>query len=382
MRILATAKWAEAKGGAERSVLDVSGGLSARGHDVTVLYQGAGELLPEYQRRGCSTVHGFEFFIDRNRHVASTGGFAWTWLRGVRQRPELVYIQDWEHAPLGAAVSSSCRAPLVSHLRLTPPPQYSRQHRSALRRVDRFIAVSSDVRERFVTSGLPRDRIDVVHNGLDLDEFSPGAPADREAVREALGVSPDDFVVLYVGRLDRVKGVETLIAACNRRAELGRPVRLVAVGQPIWHQSDSDGQDYLERLRDLAKPTQADFVGARTDIVPMYRAADVVVVPSIWPEPFGRVVIEAMACGRAVIASRVGGIPEILTGDLAPLLFEPGDVDDLVRRLDEIENDAASIGIRCRTVAEERFGIGTTLDGVEASLADASRHAGRRETVR
>lgn len=368
MKVLATVKWVDAIGGAQRSVLDVNGGLAARGHELTVMYFLGEELLPEYHRRGCATIRGLDFYLDQHRRPASLAGLLRSTWRGARVDPDLVYIQDFEHGPLGAMISSVRRTPLVSHLRLTPPASYARQHRAALQRVDRFIAVSNDVRERFVQSGLRRDRIDVVHNGLDLDEFSPGTLADRAAIRNELGLEPEEFVVVYVGRIDHVKGIETAVAACNRRAELGRPVRLVAVGQPVWHESEAEGEEYVERLRRLGAPSRALFVGARTDIVPIYRAADVVVVPSSWPEPFGRVVIEAMACGRPVIASRVGGIPEILTGELESLLFDPGDVEQLVQRLDEVAPVAGDLGLRCREEAAARFGIETVIDGVENTL--------------
>lgn len=373
MRILATVRWADAKGGAERSVLDVTGRLAQRGNDVTLIYLEGEELLAEYRRRGITTVRGFDGYLDKRRRGRSLVGLARTSWRGIRQNPELVYVQDYGHVPVGSMVSSVRRAALISHLRLTPPVRWARQYRATLPRVDRFIAVSNDVRERFAESGLRRDRIDVVHNGLDLDEFNPGSEADRRAAREELGIADGTFVVAYSGRLDRQKGVETLLAACKRRTELGRPVQLIAAGQPIWHASEAEGEDYLARLKQLGEPSGARFLGARRDIVPIYRAADVVVVPSIWTEPFGRVVIEAMACARAVIASRVGGIPEILTGDLARYLVEPGDVDDLVRRLDEVEADTAEIGATCRREAEQRFSIETTLDGIEETIRKALR---------
>jgi glycosyltransferase involved in cell wall biosynthesis len=373
MKIVATVKWADARGGAERSVFDVTTGLQRRGADVTVMYLGGSELLPAYRQAGCEVRKVRDLFLDRQRTASSLLGLARATASGVLARPDLVYLQDYEHLTFGAAVATTARSALVCHLRLVPPKLFGRQYRLAAQRVGRFIAVSDDVRKRFSSEvGLPIERIDVVHNGIDLERFFPGTAEDRQFARDQLGLKADEYAVLYVGRIDRVKGIEVLIEAANRLAAKRGNVRLLLVGQPIWIDTEEEGLRYVEDLRRLATDVPVEILGPHLDPVPFYRAADVVVVPSIWREPFGRVVIEAMACGRPVAASRTGGIPEILTGELAEFMVTPGDPAELTALLDRIhQGDATALGARLRAEAEARFGFDKVLDGISASIDKA-----------
>ena len=110
-------------------------------------------------------------------------------------------------------------------------------------------------------------------------------------------------------------------------------------------------------------------------------AADVVVVPSLWEEPFGRVVIEAMVTGRPVLASRSGGIPEILTGRFAGHLFEKGDATELaalLRGLIGWRDREPGLAVRCAAHVEEHFQLSDRVDGVEALLGQAAGAHHRR----
>jgi glycosyltransferase involved in cell wall biosynthesis len=377
MKIVTTIKWADAKGGAERSGLDVASGLRKNGNDVTVLYGGGEDLLPAYRAAGCKVRKAHAFVVDPTRRLPTSIGLVRTTTAALRDWPDLVYCQDYQHLPFGGALSRATRAKLVCHLRLLPPATRSgRQIRIMIPRVDRFIAVSDDTRRRWGQAGLPVERIDVVHNGIDLSTFSPGSVEERQAARRSLGLCDDDYAIVYVGRIDHVKGVHVLVEAASRFATKLPNARLIVVGQPIWHESEQDGLNYIEELRRLAGDLRIDFAGPQYDLVPFYRAADVAVTPSTWPEPFGRVVIEAMACGAPVVASRIGGIPEILTGDLSDFMFPAGDSHALAARLDYVHSlDAAELSHRFRTEAEARFGFARALEGLVASIDHAVHHA-------
>jgi glycosyltransferase involved in cell wall biosynthesis len=371
VRILASEKWTAPAGGMERSMLEVAEGLSSRGHAMTVMYRNPGEYLPIYESFGATTKQGRSFLIDRTRTLRSAGELVTTALAGARTRPDLVYVNDYQHTPFGALVSAATRSPLVAHLRLTPPAVSARQMRASVPRVQRFIAVSADTRERFSQFGYPRERIDVVYNGVDLTRYSPGSVEERRISRRELGIADDEYLVLYVGRIDAVKGIETLIGAVNQLRERGRRIRLVVVGRPAWHETVEAGERYVAALQQRALSGTAAFIGVQLNPVPLYRAADVVAVPSHWPEPFGRVIVEAMACGRPVVASGVGGIPEILTGELKALLVPPADEAALAARLDAISGHVDDLGQACRDEAEARFGLDTMIDGIEESFSRA-----------
>jgi len=182
-----------------------------------------------------------------------------------------------------------------------------RIRRTWTRDVDRYIATSSYVRDRLVDGGVPARLISIKPNFVHPDPLT--------SVTSGSGA-------LFVGRLSREKGFTTLLDAWSRCA--GCNLSIVGDGP----------------LRDLAisaanESAQVTFLGQQSaaDVYDTMGSSAVIVVPSEWPEPFGRVIIESYAKGKAVIASRVGGIPEIVVNGQTGLLFEPGDSNDLAAKV-------------------------------------------------
>jgi glycosyltransferase involved in cell wall biosynthesis len=244
-------------------------------------------------------------------------------------------------------------------------------------KVSRFVANSAFTRDVWLAAGIDPDKVDVVHAGLDAAEYPEGGAAQRESARVELGIPDDVFVAVFVGRLDAEKGVEVLLEAWRRLAVTPAEALLLLVGSPVLH---SDGQAYLDQLKALAPAGTVRFLGARRDVVTPLHAADVAVVPSTWDEPFGRTVIEAMATGRPVVASRVGGIPEMLSGPFARLLFERGDSAGLATLLSGLrgwQQHDPDLGARCAAHVRDHFSVGHMVDGMEAAIGRA-RQAGSR----
>ena len=180
-----------------------------------------------------------------------------------------------------------------------------------------------------------------VHNGADEALFYP-RPAGTE-------VSPSVPVVLYVGRLVHQKGVHVLIEAMRilQERKVGAICRVVGSS----HAGGDKGKatPYVDSLHSSSPPS-VQFEGFRsgTGIAEEYRSADILCCPSIWQEPFGNVNIEAMACGIPVVASRVGGIPEIAS-DGGILLVEP---DSAVELADALQRLILDKDLRARIGAE------------------------------
>ncbi|HKY40931.1 MAG TPA: glycosyltransferase family 4 protein [Polyangiaceae bacterium] len=193
----------------------------------------------------------------------------------------------------------------------------------ALRRVARVVAVSRPLAEAAAALGAPRDRIDIVPNGVDREAFQP---RDRAEARRALGLPLDVPLVLYVGHVTAQKGAVDLIEAFKLAAERLGGAELVLVG---------DGDELQAcRLRARQVGLCAYFAGAQPhERIPTWLAAcDVLCLPS-WSEGMPNVVLEALASGRAVVASRVGAIPELLTGP-PHALVPPRDPSALARALE------------------------------------------------
>ena len=181
------------------------------------------------------------------------------------------------------------------------------------------LALSEFIRDDYLkTSSLDRQHAYILHNCIDTARFTPGAP--DAALRASLGFAPEDFVVLFCGRLEPDKGIHKLLEAMA--AVDDARCKLLIVGSPFFGRTQSS--PFLRKLEQ-----QAHALGDRvrfTGYVPnenlpdYYRLADLVCVPTLVEEAAGLVAVEAMGCGRPVLATRSGGMPEYPQGSQAILV--------------------------------------------------------------
>ena len=211
---------------------------------------------------------------------------------------------------------------------------------AAAQRSDHIVCNSGYIRDDFLSvASFPLDRISVVHNAVDIDLFKGG----DQSLRTELGIAKDSKVVLFVGQTSWEKGLIHLVRALanvREKCEL-----IVAGGNDLWQTMDSPSQrvmgetrltDYEMEVREEASGLPVHFLGTvpTKELSRVYAACDIFVCPSEWPEPFGMVNIEAMAAGKPVIASRTGGIPEIVEDGETGLLVEPANPQELANALD------------------------------------------------
>lgn len=233
---------------------------------------------------------------------------------------------------------------------------------------DQFIGVSDFVAGRLVDVGAPPSRVRRVYNGIEVARFSGGPDGFLQSL---LHVSATTRVVFASGRAQSYKGFDVLIAAAAQIERQGIPAVAFAYC--------GAGPD-LERLRAEAAALGLrafHFLGRREDVPRLLRSAAVAVVPSVWAEAFGLTVVEAMAAGVPVVASRVGGIPELVTDGVTGLLVPPGDPAALAAGIHRLLDDAELRGAIARAgseVARSRFDIEQTVGSLAAILA-APRNA-------
>ncbi|MCE4538318.1 glycosyltransferase family 4 protein [Pelomonas sp. P7] len=200
----------------------------------------------------------------------------------------------------------------------------------------RLVCNSGQTRAWIAGPGLKK-RCDVVWNGVELSVSTQG----REQERRALGYGPQDLVFCFVGRLNAWKGQLLAVEAFERlQARAPGRHRLLIVG------SSFAGQEHFEAeltARLAASPCRNAIqrLPFRDDIDSIWQAADVVLVPSLEPEPFGRVAIEAMAHARPVIAAAHGGLVEIVDDGRTGLLFTPRDAEALAQAMQRLSADPA-----------------------------------------
>lgn len=234
----------------------------------------------------------------------------------------------------------------------------------------RRIAVNSRAAQRrFSGSGL-EDRVRVVYNGQDIEPF---ARADGEPLRRELGGRP---LIGMVGRLSPEKDHETFLHAAARVAGAWPQARFAIVGE-----DPEPGQPRLRVLEGLAQRLGLEgrvvFTGARDDIPEVMAALDLL-VHCAHQEAFGRVLVEAMAAARPVVATRVGGIPEVV-GDCGVLVPE-GEAAEVARAVEAMLADpetARHLGGAGQRRAQERFSIGAHVAQVEALYEEIWAEDGR-----
>lgn len=225
------------------------------------------------------------------------------------------------------------------------------------RRADEFIVLSAEFRELLIEDfGIMPSRVHVIPPGVDLDRFRPGP---RPEARARLGLPEDGVMAVATRRLARRMGLDVLIQAWAQ-ADVGDAV-LYLVG-------DGAERQELEQLAGrLGVAESVRFVGrvSEEDLPLWYAAADFSVVPSVALEGFGLVVLESLACGTPVVASRTGGMAEVLADFSPSLLVEPSDVAALASQLTSLVKDPQARPDRqeCRRFAE-RFNWPDAADRV------------------
>lgn len=187
------------------------------------------------------------------------------------------------------------------------------------------LALSEFIREDYLkTSALDRRYAYILHNCVDTDIFRPGEPSP--ALRADLGFAPDDFVVLFCGRLEPDKGIHKLLEALGTVENLR--IKLLIVGSPFFGRTQQSS--FLRKLEQQARGLEGrvQFTGyIPNEALPAYyHLADVVCVPTLVEEAAGLVAVEAMACGRPVLATRSGGMPEYLADSQAVLVDRGPDI--------------------------------------------------------
>lgn len=267
------------------------------------------------------------------------------------------------HDREGIIAAFLTRRPCVCHVRHFEYLGWVDRRLAAL--ASRFIYISEAVRKSHLQSGVPCHKGLVVYNGLDVAAFV--SALDREKGRQSFDLSPDDLAVGIVGRLDAWKGQELFLRAMAQVKEEVPRAKGIVVGEVA---AENPGYlDVLLALRDdLGLAHCVDMAGFRMDVPVVMSALDVLVLASTSPEPFGRVLIEAMAAGKPVIATDAGAAREIIEDGVHGLLVPVGDAASMARAIIYLlthREIALLMGQKGQTRVRERFGMQQYTDGVQ-----------------
>lgn len=282
--------------------------------------------------------------------------------RAMREaRPDRVHTNGMKSHVLGTWTAPR-GVPVVWHLHdyVGSRAVMAKLLRLVARRGVSGVAVSHSVAADAAGALGPRVPVQAVYNAVDLDRFAPEGPAvDLDAASGLDPAPPGTVRVGLVGTFARWKGQDVFLDAAAR-VDPSRPSRFYIVGGPIYHTGGS--QWTLDELKARAgastPPGKVGFAGFQRDPSAAIRGLDVVVHASTRPEPFGRVIVEGMACGKAVIAVKAGGSAELFDDGVTALGIAADDPGSLAAAMDRLIGDPAlraRLGAHGRASVVERF---------------------------
>ncbi len=278
------------------------------------------------------------------------------------EKVALVHCNTLWDAPYGVHLGKKLNLPVVVHVRNTVTPDKVKKYN--LEKAHLVISVSQAVAESL--KDLKNTPVEVVYNGVDLSRFNP-REVTGEGVREELGIDRESPILLLVGRVDTTKGHDVAITALSLLKSEPSPYLLFA------GEASAQEQSWPGVLRGLAQELRVGerviFLGNRHDIPRLMAASQVVLVPSLHSakEGFGRVAIEAMAMERPVVASRTGGLPEVVS-EVTGILVPPGDAQALAEAIDGLlksEEKRRLMGKAGRERVERFFNLDGTVEEIK-----------------
>lgn len=289
---------------------------------------------------------------------------AWIGLQ-LKQRSNVQLVHTY-HSLGARKYQAIAQHPAIAPTRLAVEQQI-------LEQADRIVATSPQELEQLRSLVSPQGLIDVIPAGTDIETFHAIPKAEA---RSQLGFNPDEAIVLYVGRFDPRKGIETLVQAVAKlKAECpNRALRLVLVGGSEPDQADGQERSRIEALvQELGLAAHTQFVGqVGHDRLPLYyTAADVCVIPSHY-EPFGLVAIEAMACGTPVVASDAGGLKFTVIPGETGWLVPPREAEGFAMAIKRVLEDPI-MGQKMSRQASLRVQQNFSWTGVAIQLSDLYR---------
>jgi len=343
-------------GGGQAQLVDLCRYLAARGHDQVVACRPDGALRPRLPPVGvglCDLRIRNDFDLRAAWHLGRI-------LRG--QAFDIVHFHTARAHALAPWLPHGDSRFVVSRLMDYAPHVRPRVRFLYNRCVDGVIAISQAIAEVLVRAGVDRDHLRVIYLGIDLDHVGPASADDRATIRRHWNAEPDDIVLFTAAVLEPRKGHAVLLNSFAELIQQGMPLRWVICG------AGSLRAELEARARELGVGERIIFTGFSSEVHRLLGGADVFVLPSLH-EGLGIAAIEAMAAALPVVASRVGGLPEIVVEGETGFLVPPGDQaawGAAIRRCASDRAAASALGQRGRARALRLFSSTQMARAVES----------------
>lgn len=344
-------------GGADQQVLILARAMRARGHEVRIISLAPlGQMGEEAEREGIPIQS-----LGLRRNLGFFPGLM-RLVRVIRQaRPDILHSHMVHANLIASAVRAMAPVPrLIATIHSINPggPFRVAAYRLSSRMVDQFTIISRLSADHYVSIGaVPRERLQVIPNTVDIERFQRSLPA-RAALRKELGVA-DRFVWIAVGRFEEAKDYPTMIGGFARLVSSRPDALLLLVGK------GSLKEEVEQLIRQHGLEEQVRFLGVRRDVPELLSTADGYVLSSAW-EGMPVVLLEAAALELPIVATRVGGVAEVVDDGSTGILVQPGDPASLAEAMGRIQSlspeERARMGARGRSLVEQRYGTERVMD--------------------
>ncbi len=340
-------------GGSERIGLSLCTHMHRSGHGTHLLHEGGGDMVGAFARVTTSITRAPVRPLAVRRPLEAARSLR-TFIRVVKSHSiDVAFTSQLGYVSLLAVAGSMDGPPSVVHLGLAlsfTSPLYSWSQP----RISASVTPSEPMLRTCVGLGWPASRMHMVPNGVDLERFR--VRDDGADIRAGMGLPRAVPLIVFLGRLVEEKGIFTLMRAAGELKRQGMVFHLAMAGL------EAGTNEELLRSAEQGGlgPDYFSLHGATDRPEDMLAAADVAVIPSQWPEPFGLAAIEAMACGAVPIVSDAGILPEIVGPENAGCVFRQGDAMQLAERIRFVLTDAGSrrlIRARCLERVREKYDL-------------------------
>ncbi len=286
-----------------------------------------------------------------------------------RHRPQLIHAQLEFSIVLGSLAARLMGIPCVATLHTLDNPQERRarwRYRLTLAALkylcSRSVAVSESTRRHHLRDGnIPGEKIITLYNGIDLSAYKDPSPEAWLEKRKALGLAPNSTIAVTVAVLREPKGIQYMLQAMAQLRETHPNLQYLVVGD------GEHGPALKELMRSLGLENQVNFAGQRKDIPEILPICDFFVLPTL-TEALPTVLMEAMAAQKAIIASNVGGVPEMIQDNVNGRLLPPGDAMALITACAQLADDSAlrkAWGTAGQAICQEKFNIQQQIISLE-----------------
>jgi glycosyltransferase involved in cell wall biosynthesis len=277
-----------------------------------------------------------------------------------KETPDLVHANTNFTSEYAGILSRWTHIPTVGHIRDIEP--LGRMGRWTVRQNTRLIAISDAVKQYLLDEAVPEHQLVRVYDGVDLAQYQTSqrtSPQDSGVILGSDSPIDSDIIIGIIGQIGQRKGHIYLLEAVRKIVKTCPHVKCWIIGKEPVHSTEQYTQRLLRYVQEHHLDPYVQFWGFRTDIPEILAQLDILVVPSL-QEPFGKIVIEGMVMKKPVIASNVGGIPEIIVDGQTGILVPPGNAEALRLALESLlENRDVweKMGVEARKRVEQLFSI-------------------------